>query len=200
MVRTISYDRSEALDNAVELFWSIGYESSSISRLTKAMKINRSSLYSEFGGKRALFDEVLARYMDILEENLFTPTLRGMEDPKAAVEAFFQQAFLNANPDTLRYGCLFFNVLGELNAFKPELAALSKNYLGTIRKLFFDRLEESQRLGYIEPHQNISLLTDYIMTLLAGLRIQCKARSSRCQLEKLIQLGLDHVFPQRSRH
>ena len=44
------------------VFWSKGYEGTSLSDLTAAMGINRPSLYAAFGNKQELFRKALERY------------------------------------------------------------------------------------------------------------------------------------------
>ena len=46
----------------MRLFWLKGYLGTSISDLTKALGINRASLYAAFGSKENLFRKVLDRY------------------------------------------------------------------------------------------------------------------------------------------
>ena len=60
--RPRSFDRAAALECAIEVFWSKGYEAASISDLTAAMGINPPSLYAAFGEKERLFLEAVARY------------------------------------------------------------------------------------------------------------------------------------------
>ena len=60
--RPRSFDTGKALDRAVDVFWRKGYEGASLSDLTKAMGINRPSLYAAFGDKEQLFRKVLDRY------------------------------------------------------------------------------------------------------------------------------------------
>jgi AcrR family transcriptional regulator len=54
--------KERALDRAIELFWRLGYEATSIAALTEAMGINPPSLYAAFGDKRTLFTEAVERY------------------------------------------------------------------------------------------------------------------------------------------
>src|SRR5438128_1858311 len=61
--RPRSFDRDEALDCAMRVFWREGYSGASLRDLTKAIGINRPSLYAAFGDKQALFRQALDRYM-----------------------------------------------------------------------------------------------------------------------------------------
>src|SRR5919197_3165387 len=61
--RPRSFNRDEALEGAIAVFWEHGYDATSISLLTSALGIGAPSLYAAFGDKRALFLEALDRYM-----------------------------------------------------------------------------------------------------------------------------------------
>src|ERR1700730_8554984 len=60
--RPRAFDADRALDRALTIFWRDGYEGASLPALTKAMGINRPSLYAAFGNKEALFRKAVARY------------------------------------------------------------------------------------------------------------------------------------------
>src|ERR1700687_3375777 len=61
--RPRAFDPDVALERAMHVFWAKGYEGAALSDLTRAMRINRPSLYAAFGNKEELFRKVLDRYM-----------------------------------------------------------------------------------------------------------------------------------------
>ena len=61
--RPRSFDRDEALRQAMDVFWALGYEGATLSDLQVAMGgITAPSLYAAFGSKEELFREVVALY------------------------------------------------------------------------------------------------------------------------------------------
>src|SRR5256886_17579121 len=62
--RPRAFDADVALERAMHVFWAKGYQGAALSDLTRAMRINRPSLYAAFGDKEQLFRKVLDRYMD----------------------------------------------------------------------------------------------------------------------------------------
>ena len=62
--RPREFDVEKALDRALKVFWRKGYEGATLADLTRAMGINRPSLYAAFGNKEALFRKVLDRYAE----------------------------------------------------------------------------------------------------------------------------------------
>src|SRR5215831_2183709 len=102
--RTREFDVNEALDRALAVFWARGYEGATLPELTRAMGINRPSLYAAFGNKEQLFRRALDRYQtgpqSFLTEALGKPTAR------AVVEAILS-GFVGMQRDRDRArGCL----------------------------------------------------------------------------------------------
>src|SRR5262245_33795306 len=80
--RPRAFDFDKALDRALAVFWRKGYEGASLPDLTKAMGINRPSLYEAFGNKESLFRKAIERYAQgparHVREALKQPTALGV--------------------------------------------------------------------------------------------------------------------------
>src|SRR5947199_8880947 len=78
--RPRAFDPDAGWERAMHVSWAKGYEGASLSDLTRAMRINRPSLYAAFGNREELFRKVLHRYVNGPHAYL-TSALAG---PKAA--------------------------------------------------------------------------------------------------------------------
>ena len=194
MPRPLQFDRNDVLNKALGLFWSDGYAASSISRLLNVMNLNRGSLYSSFTDKRTLFKEALDFYFKSIFSALLKPNLIEIDDPAESLREFFYHALLYEDPKVLSKGCFLFNTVSELSNTEPDLANDANYYLFEIRDIFSRRLEEAKLIGLVESSDNSEAQANYLMGVLAGLRLQCKMGLGKEELKKTIDRALDSVF------
>jgi TetR/AcrR family transcriptional regulator, transcriptional repressor for nem operon len=113
MARPRSFSADNAVAAAAAVFWSKGYRDTAISDLERATGLNRSSLYSAFGTKQAIFGRALQWYL----RSFIGPRLTPMERPGAGpgdIECFFAglAAFFRTDGQASR-GCLMINTIAE---------------------------------------------------------------------------------------
>ncbi|MBP6123534.1 TetR/AcrR family transcriptional regulator, partial [Providencia sp.] len=65
MGRPRTFDRNVAIEQALNLFWEKGYESTTLAQLKKAIGggISSPSFYAAFGSKEGLYKECVAFYL-----------------------------------------------------------------------------------------------------------------------------------------
>lgn len=194
MARPIQFDRNDVLNRALGLFWSDGYGASSIRRLLNVMNLNRGSLYSSFTDKRTLFSEALDFYFKSIFLALLKPKLIEIEDPAESIREFFYHALLHEDPKILSKGCFLFNTVSELSNTEPDLANDANNYLFEIRDMFARRLEEAKSTGLVDSSGSSEAQANYLMGVLAGLRLQCKMGLGKEEIKKTIDKALNSVF------
>lgn len=132
------FDVDEAVDDAMKVFWAKGYEATSISDLTGAMKINKGSLYNAFGSKKALFIRALLKYDRDTRQRAFRD-LEAMDDPIQAIEAFFDGLIAESKADTDRKGCLLVNTALELPNHDDDIGDMVRATLKDFEQ-FFERM------------------------------------------------------------
>lgn len=125
MGRPRTFDRDAAITQALHLFWEHGFDATSLSQLKASMGggISAPSFYAAFGSKQALFNEVMARYLDThgrVMDSLFDTALA----PREAIERTLRRsANMQCEPGHPK-GCLV--ALGLLSACSAESKILSQ--------------------------------------------------------------------------
>ncbi len=184
--RTRQFDIDQALDQALEVFWARGYEGATLPELTRAMGINRPSLYAAFGNKEQLFHQVLDHYRSgpqaFLAEALRKPTAR------EAVEATFS-GFIEMRSGT-SHGCLIVSgalACGEAaEAVRQELVQLRQGAVSAFR----DRFEQSIRGGDLPKETDGPTLARFIATVLNGLAVQAASGATETELKRVAAMAM----------
>jgi AcrR family transcriptional regulator len=186
--RPRAFDPDAALERAMHIFWAKGYEGASLSNLTRAMRINRPSLYAAFGNKEQLFSKVLDRYMDgplaYFGKALAAPRARDVVE-----QIFFGAARLAGDP-RFPSGCLM--VQGAL-AVGNAARSVQKEAVGrraasevALRR----RLQRAKREGDLPKNSDPAELARYVMTVLQGMAVQGANGAGRDQLRRVAQVAL----------
>src|SRR5580698_2281816 len=188
MGRPRAFDIDRALNRALVVFWRKGYEGASLSDLTKAVGVNRPSLYAAFGDKEALFRKVLDRYLKgpaaYTQEALREPTAR------AVVERLFLGAVdLNTarrNPG----GCLMVQgalACGEAaDSIRQELTTCRVAGEAAIRR----RFERAKSEGDLPVNVNPADLARYTATIIYGMAVEAAGGASRSKLQSVVEMAL----------
>jgi AcrR family transcriptional regulator len=184
--RPRAFDPDVALDRAMHVFWAKGYEGASLSNLTRAMRINRPSLYAAFGNKEQLFGKVLDRYIS----GPLAWFGKALAAPKArnVVEQIFLGTGQMAEEAGTPAGCLLVQgalACGNASARK-EVAARRTAAEAALRR----RLQRAKREGDLPKNADPAELAHYVMTVVRGMAVQSAGGASRAQLHRVAQIAL----------
>lgn len=182
--RPKGYDRERALDSARDIFWERGYEATSISDLERRTGLNRSSIYQEFGNKRALFDAVLECYAD----QVIAPLLADLHEPDAgldALAAFFTRLgqLFRSGADVAARGCLLVNAIAELAATQDSIRPAASAYRDRLRTAFHHTLENAASDGEADASaidRRARLLASTLTGIWLAVRIDPDDAASLC--------------------
>jgi len=188
--RPQSFELDQVLDAAVLVFWSNGYEGASLDGLTKAMGINRPSLYAKFGNKHGLFLAAIDRYIETISAPQSIP-LAQEADIRAGVAGYFREIVRTVTTVNRPAGCLIASVACEVAERDTDVRAKIAILLGQAEGFIDARLEAE---GYGKDANPDASVTG-AMVVVAGLGFAPRARlgASRKSLNKIAD-GLVHQF------
>jgi AcrR family transcriptional regulator len=177
--RPAGFDRSEALDRAMEMFWERGYEGTTLEDLQEAMgNISPTSFYHAFGSKEALFRLVVEKY----RQTVGGPALTALEESSTAREAVYQMLRLTAESFCYPgkpHGCML--VLGATNCTPAN--AGPQEYLRSIRRqtptVLRRRLARAVAEGDLTASADITSIAAFYATVLHGMAVRAGDGASK---------------------
>ena len=86
--RPREFKTEQALEDAMQQFWRVGYEATSLQDLLEAMHLSKSSLYQTFGSKHELF----LRSIDFYQQSLVYECQKSLDNSRTS-KVFFKHLF-----------------------------------------------------------------------------------------------------------
>ncbi|MDT3424811.1 TetR/AcrR family transcriptional repressor of nem operon [Paenibacillus forsythiae] len=194
MARPREFDEETVLDKAMELFWSKGFEKTSIQDLCEHTGVHRGSLYETFGDKNDLFLAALDRFRHHSAGKLFA-VLEEPGNPKEQLAAFFERlierSMDNANE---RRGCLIANTAVELAPFDPKVASRVEASLLDMENRFYSFLLRAQKEGGLKGKRNLRELSRFLVGVKQGVHIMAKTTTDPKTLQDVYKVALSAIF------
>ena len=186
--RPKAFDRTEALEKAMLLFWDKGYEAASVRDLLAAMGINRGSMYDTFGDKRSLFLETIRYYC----ENVAGPALASLNaegSPKANIERTLRELGDRAASNGCR-GCFMTNTTVEVASRDPEVAKAMKSALLSVEEAFRQVLNRAVELSEVPRSASTRALARFLANTLQGLVVTAKGKLGKQTRDDVIEVAM----------
>ena len=174
MPRPRTFDEQDVVDRAMELFWTKGYEGTSVTDLTATLGVHPGSLYRTFGDKHGLFLAALAHYRDSRARALAPALLEGgpvLPRIRAVLIGWIEVAAAEESPR----GCLIANAAGELLPGDRAVACGVHEVLSIVEDGFRQGLEAAVRTGEVADTVDVGAAAAMLVMLLEGLQVIVKA-------------------------
>ena len=192
MGRPKTYERDEVARKAMELFWLHGFHGTSTQALVDHIKINRYSLFAEFGTKQGLFEAALALYESEIVQWYFgaleAPDA-GLDELIAVIEFFASAA---GTPGTER-GCLICNSATERAAHDPVSRNFVESYVNRISAAIGRALEHAREQGDLRDDVNTEQESRLLASTLLGFFVLLRAQIEPKILQSASRAAIEHI-------
>jgi TetR/AcrR family transcriptional repressor of nem operon len=181
MARLKEFNEEDALDKAIEIFWSKGYNGTSAQDLVTHLGLSRSSLYDTFGDKHSLFIKALQRYQKKSYDDV-TSLLQKSTNIKETIKEMFAQAILESFEDKITKGCFMVNSTVELAIHDAEIEKVVNDNRQKMEEVFFLAVKRGQELNQISSATDPRLLARFIFNNYSGIRVLARSAGTPKQV------------------
>ena len=187
--RPRNFDRDQALQKAMEVFWSKGYEGASLADLTEAMGINSPSLYGAFGSKEGLFREAVALYRDTTGGS----SRRALQDGATArdgVQAMLMAAAERFTAPGTPPGCMIVLGAPSGSVHHDSVGGFLCDSRREMQSRIQARLSGGVDNGELPAGVDVKGLAAFYTTVLHGMSIQARDGASRKTLQSVARQAM----------
>ncbi len=184
MSRMKKFDEEEATTRAMTLFWTTGYEPTSMADLTDRMGINKGSLYHTFGSKKELFKRALLKY-DVEHRRATLARMSEITDPIVSIDTLFSLLVKQSLEDVDQKGCMLVNTALELPHHDNEVRKIVVAGMNNFEDFFHRQLVIARKRQVISDNLDIEETAKGLLTLVVGLRVLARGVFSETGLNTI---------------
>ena len=186
--RKRTFEKDEALDKAMRVFWENGYSGTSLSDLTTKLGINKPSLYAAFGNKEKLFESSIERYVS----DYIVPRLQNLDansdaPVKQKLKGFLYSVIELQTENESPNGCFFVKSQCESGSIGfPEKMTLLIGKMSAMNEEMVDQFFQSEiTKGHFTKDADPKEMSGFLLTVLFGLAVQARSGKSKKQLQQI---------------
>ncbi|MFE0629376.1 TetR/AcrR family transcriptional regulator [Streptomyces sp. NPDC058864] len=190
MGRTKEFDPDAVLQSALELFWRLGYEATSMADLVEHLGIGRASIYATFGSKHDLYLKALDRYVEMRDP----PVIEQLSQPgpalpavRAVVRRFAAEA---TSPEVRLTGCFVTNTAAELAPHDHAAARRVEISWEHVETTLYSALVRAQAQGELAEDRDPRALARLLLVLMQGMRVVGKASNDPARVQSAAEQAL----------
>jgi TetR/AcrR family transcriptional repressor of nem operon len=189
MARTKDFDEDEVLTRAMKLFWSRGYNATSMEDLVCGLGISRSSLYDTYTDKHSLFIKALENYqqMSLLKmQEIARHPGPAKETIKKLIDLATDALFTNKQ----QKGCFLINAGVEVAPHDRVVNNLIRKNDQQMEDIYFQVIQKGKDKGEIRNPGDARALARFIYNTIRGLQVTANSISDKSVFEDIILLAI----------
>lgn len=182
------FDPNEALEKAMQLFWTNGYAATGLAELQEQMGIGRKSLYDTFGNKQQLFIKALQFYSDTVVRQMFSE-LNKEGSPLGNVRRLMRMLQdQHALPESK--GCMLGVSMAQCTTSDDKMADVLRRHIKGLEEAFYKTFKRAQEMGELNGNTNIRDLARLFMGIGQGLALVGRVQDSPAVPRSIVNAAL----------
>jgi TetR/AcrR family transcriptional repressor of nem operon len=188
MARTKKFDPDVALKIAVEVFWRLGYEHTSLETLMREMGISKQSLYDTFGDKRSIYFRAMGHYRETTNA-----ALRDLFATGPSVKSGFAKLFQSIIDESKAHherGCLLLNANLASAIDDTEVKRFLRENQRDVEAIFRAAFVQAKKHGELGPAKDPVTLSKFFVATIQGMRALARLNHDRQELARIASVAL----------
>ena len=181
------FDEAAVIAAAMRVFWRHGYAAASVTDLTEATGLSRSSLYQRFRDKDGLFQEAFAAYA---ERVLARMNSVQADTARGRLEALLRAFLPNASAPPRPAGCLIARSCAEIVELSPAGQAAALAAAARQRDIVESLLREGQAKGELAHDADIEAWAWHYLGVVQAVLNFAGAGADAGVLERMIDVAM----------
>lgn len=193
MGRPRTFEREQAIQKAMHLFWQYGYDSTSLTLLKANIGkgISAPSFYAAFGSKEELFREVIEHY--IATHGQVTNSLwdEGLT-PREAIQRTLRQSVKMQTESSHPKGCLLVLSTATCSPENIHIQQFLAQHRRTTRDRFTQCVQRAVDKGELTADTDIDVYATSLYSFLLGISVQARDGVSAALLDAAVTEIMRH--------
>lgn len=190
--RPREFNTEDALETAMQQFWLVGYEATSLQDLLDVMNLSKSSLYQTYGSKHELFLRSIDLYQKTSVSEL-QQCLNNSLTSKTFIKTLLEDVIAEASSKKKK-GCLLVNTVNELSNRDKAVFKVVSNGIDNVASVIKQAVIRGKKEGTIKSTVSTDTLVNYIVSNVSGLRTMVKNGANKSQLVPLVNMIVKTVY------
>jgi AcrR family transcriptional regulator len=187
--RPREFDRAQALEAAMLLFWRKGFAAASMNDLCDAMGVRSPSLYAAFGSKEALYLEAIEHYVRTVGPPVWGKLAEGAT-AREGVESLLMTATKTLpESGTCPAGCMA--ALGAVcDEWPAGIADAVKKTRADMLGMLRSRLETGAAKGELPTTTDVEGLSRFYLGVFQGMAVQARDGATPAALKAIVRAAM----------
>ncbi|BBY24678.1 TetR/AcrR family transcriptional regulator [Mycobacterium stomatepiae] len=187
------FDTDAALDAIVELFWRNGLAATGIQDIVSATGVNRSSLYSTFGNKQAMYARALQRYIDTWAGPVHRHLTDSERGVPAIVDLFDGLIRLRCRGPFAGWGCMVTNAHAGIESTAPEIRSLLNRHHQQLRGALSTALRAGRAQGQLSGDADPDRAAEMLASLAYTINLRSRSDAAVLPLRRAVAEALKSI-------